>query len=80
MAEDVFRSPDVLPGTHLHRRIRLCDNHILAPEFVGFAADLRTVIDEARLAGVFAVVYADIHYVYLCRRWWRIVAPGSKRE
>lgn len=70
--EVVAKSDELIPGTHLQRRVEPVSGRELAPEFVGAAYGVQAAIAEAAEHGYKAVRYGGRPYVRVGRMWYRI--------
>ena len=63
---------DLIPGTHLWRRVDPASGREIAPEFVGAAQGVQAAIAEAAEHGYKSVRYGGRPYVRVGRTWYRI--------
>jgi len=63
---------ELIPGTHLQRRVDPESGRESAPEFVGAARGVQAAIAEAAAHGYKAVRYGGRPYVRVGRTWYRI--------
>lgn len=63
---------ELIPGTHLQRRVDVASGREIAPEFVGAAQGVQAAIAEAAEHGYKAVRYGGRPYVRVGRTWYRI--------
>lgn len=70
--EPLALTEELIPGTHLQRRVENASGRELAPEFVGAAQGVQAAIAEATAQGYKAVRYGGWAYVRCGRTWYRI--------
>lgn len=63
---------ELIPGTHLQRRVDYASGREIAPEFIGAAQGVQAAIAEAAAQGYKAVRYGGQPYVRVGCTWYRI--------